>query len=108
MLMGWFDMHLVEAGRVTLPDLEYYLLAREVKAQFYDSLGAKAGMHAQRAGATKKSGKSYVSAYSSYRDYYDDVAELEQIFNPTNIYKEEKKMNLADMNRRLQRRDARE
>lgn len=102
MLMGWFDLSLREAGRVTIAELGFYLQARQVKIQMFDSIGARAGMHAQRAGATKKSGNKYVSAYSAYDEYYDDVKELERIFNPREE-KPQEKLDLAEMNRRMRK-----
>lgn len=95
-------MSLREAGRVTIAELGFYLQARQVKIQMLDSVGARAGMHSQRAGATKKSGSKYVSAYNSYDEYYDDVKELERIFNPREE-KPKEELDLAEMNRRMRR-----
>lgn len=91
-----------EASRTTLEEFEIYNTAYLIKQEDMRYHSAIQAWFNQTVQATKGKGKSARSAYRTFDDFYNHKNEFDKIFKKDEVGQvKQKKMNLADRNRRL-------
>lgn len=91
-----------EASRTTLEEFEIYNTAYLIKQEDMRYHSAIQAWFNQTVQATKGKGKSARSAYKTFDDFYNHKDEFDKIFKKDEVGQvKQKKMNLADRNRRL-------
>ena len=86
-----------EASRTTLEELEIYNTAYLIQQEDRRYNSAIQAWFNQTVQATKGKGKSARSAFKTFDDFYNHKDEFDKIFKKV----KQKKMSLADRNRRL-------
>lgn len=91
-----------EASRTTLEEFEVYNTAYLIQQEDMRYHSAIQAWFNQTVQATKGKGKSAKSAYRTFDDFYNHKDEFDKIFKKDDVGQvKEKKMSLADRNRRL-------
>lgn len=91
-----------EASRTTLEEFEIYNTAYLIKQEDMRYHSAIQAWFNQTVQATKGKGKSARSAYRTFDDFYNHKNEFDKIFKKDEVGQvKQKKMSLADRNRRL-------
>ena len=91
-----------EASRTTLEEFEIYNTAYLIQQEDMRYHSAIQAWFNQTVQATKGKGKSARSAYRTFDDFYNHKNEFDKIFRKDDVRQvEQKKMSLADRNRRL-------
>lgn len=91
-----------EASRTTLEEFEIYNTAYLIKQEDMRYHSAIQAWFNQTVQATKGKGKSARSAYKTFDDFYNHKDEFDKIFKKDDVGQiKQKKMSLADRNRRL-------
>ena len=91
-----------EASRTTLEEFEIYNTAYLIKQEDMRYHSAIQAWFNQTVQATKGKGKSARSAYKTFDDFYNHKDEFDKIFKKDEVGQvKQKKMSLADRNRRL-------
>ena len=101
--VGRFDLSLIEAKRCTPVDFEIYNQGYSIKTQEKTRLIALQAWMNQAVQRTKKRGKSTVSAFKDFNEFYDSEAEFNKLFE-SEISEKPKVLTLADKNRILSQR----
>lgn len=99
--MGRFNLTYIETLRMTQHEFHMYLLAHQIKMQEAELLSAKQAWFNQLVKATKKVGRETRSAYKSFDDFYNNANVYRNIFESQENKEKVRKLNMADMNRRL-------
>ena len=91
-----------EASRTTLEEFEIYNTAYLIQQEDMRYHSAIQAWFNQTVQATKGKGKSAKSAYRTFDDFYNHKDEFDKIFKKNEVGQvKQKKMSLADRNRRL-------
>lgn len=90
-----------EASRTTLEEFEIYNTAYFIKQEDLRYHSAIQAWFNQTVQATKGKGKSAKSAYRTFDDFYNHKNEFDKIFKRDEIKPNNKRLSLADRNRRL-------
>lgn len=94
-------MTFTEASRTTLEEFEIYNTAYLIKQEDMRYHSAIQAWFNQTVQATKGKGKSAKSAYRTFDDFYNHKNEFDKIFKKDEVKQENKRLSLADRNRRL-------
>lgn len=97
--MGRFGLTYEDTKTLTIHEFYMYSLANQIKRQEEREQASYQAWQNQSARATKVSGKKEVSAYRSFKDFYDSVKDYESIFYGQATPKRE--LTLADINRAI-------
>lgn len=90
-----------EASRTTLEEFEIYntaYLIQQEDMRYHSAIQAWLNQTVQ---ATKGKGKSAKSAYRTFDDFYNHKNEFDKIFKKDEVKPNNKRLSLADRNRRL-------
>ena len=90
-----------EASRTTLEEFEIYNTAYLIQQEDMRYHSAIQAWFNQTVQATKGSGKSARSAYRTFDDFYNHKKEFDKIFSKEEVEPQNKRLSLADRNRRL-------
>lgn len=91
-----------EASRTTLEEFEIYNTAYLIQQEDMRYHSAIQAWFNQTVQATKGKGKSVRSAFKTFDDFYNHKDEFDKIFKKDDVGQvKQKKMSLADRNRRL-------
>lgn len=90
-----------EASRTTLEEFEIYNKAYLIQQEDMRYHSAIQAWFNQTVQATKGKGKSARSAYKTFDDFYNHKNEFDKIFKKDEVKQENKRLSLADRNRRL-------
>lgn len=91
-----------EASRTTLEEFEIYNTAYLIQQEDRRYNSAIQAWFNQTVQATKGKGKSTRSAFKTFDDFYNHKDEFDKIFKKDDVGQaKQKKMSLADKNRRL-------
>ena len=91
---------MVEAKRTTLPEFEVLSNAYKIKRHDEMTRLAWQAWFNQRAKATKKSGKSYVSKWRDFNHFFNEEKEFLSLFD---VQQTSKPLTMADRNRLLRK-----
>lgn len=94
-------MTFLEASRTTLEEFEIYNMAYLIKQEDRRYNSAIQAWFNQTVQATKGKGKSARSAYKTFDDFYNHKEEFDKIFKKDEVKPNNKRLSLADRNRRL-------
>lgn len=94
-------MTFTEASRTTLEEFEIYNTAYLIKQEDMRYHSAIQAWFNQTVQATKGKGKSAKSAYRTFDDFYNHKNEFDKIFKKEEAKPNNKRLSLADRNRRL-------
>ena len=94
-------MSFTEASRTTLEEFEIYNTAYLIKQEDIRYHSAIQAWFNQTVQATKGKGKSAKSAYRTFDDFYNHKNEFDKIFKKDEVKPNNKRLSLADRNRRL-------
>lgn len=94
-------MNFLEASRTTLEEFEIYNKAYLIQQEDMRYHSAIQAWFNQTVQATKGKGKSARSAYKTFDDFYNHKNEFDKIFKKDEVKQENKRLSLADRNRRL-------
>lgn len=94
-------MTFLEASRTTLEEFEIYNKAYLIQQEGMRYHSAIQAWFNQTVQATKGKGKSARSAYKTFDDFYNHKNEFDKIFKKDEVKQENKRLSLADRNRRL-------
>ena len=94
-------MTFLEASRTTLEEFEIYNKAYLIQQEDMRYHSAIQAWFNQTVQATKGKGKSARSAYKTFDDFYNHKEELGKIFKKDDVKPNNKRLSLADRNRRL-------
>ena len=90
-----------EASRTTLEEFEIYNTAFLIQQEDMRYHSAIQAWFNQTVQATKGKGKSAKSAYRTFDDFYNHKKEFDKIFSKEEVKPQNKRLSLADRNRRL-------
>lgn len=90
-----------EASRTTLEEFEIYNKAYLIQQEDMRYHSAIQAWFNQTVQATKGKGKSAKSAYRTFDDFYNHKEEFDKIFKKDDVKPNNKRLSLADRNRRL-------
>lgn len=90
-----------EASQTTLEEFEIYNTAYLIKQEDMRYHSAIQAWFNQTVQATKGKGKSARSAYRTFDDFYNHKNEFDKIFKKEEVKPNNKRLSLADRNRRL-------
>lgn len=90
-----------EASRTTLEEFEIYNKAYLIQQEDMRYHSAIQAWFNQTVQATKGKGKSAKSAYRTFDDFYNHKEEFDKIFKKYDVKPNNKRLSLADRNRRL-------
>lgn len=90
-----------EASRTTLEEFEIYNTAFLIQQEDRRYNSAIQAWFNQTVQATKGKGKSAKSAYRTFDDFYNHKNEFDKIFKKDEVKPNNKRLSLADRNRRL-------
>ena len=94
-------MTFLEASQTTLEEFEIYNMAYLIKQEDRRYNSAIQAWFNQTVQATKGKGKSAKSAYRTFDDFYNHKKEFDKIFKKDEVKPNNKRLSLADRNRRL-------
>ncbi|MFS9334804.1 hypothetical protein [Streptococcus peroris] len=94
-------MTFLEASRTTLEEFEIYNKAYLIQQEDMRYHSAIQAWFNQTVQATKGKGKSARSAYKTFDDFYNHKEEFDKIFKKDEVKPNNKRLSLADRNRRL-------
>lgn len=94
-------MTFLEASRTTLEEFEIYNKAYLIQQEDMRYHSAIQAWFNQTVQATKGKGKSAKSAYRTFDDFYNHKEEFDKIFKKNEVKPNNKRLSLADRNRRL-------
>lgn len=94
-------MTFLEASRTTLEEFEIYNKAYLIQQEDMRYHSAIQAWFNQTVQATKGKGKSARSAYRTFDDFYNHKEEFDKIFKKNEVKPNNKRLSLADKNRRL-------
>lgn len=94
-------MTFLEASRTTLEEFEIYNKAYLIQQEDMRYHSAIQAWFNQTVQATKGKGKSAKSAYRTFDDFYNHKEEFDKIFKKDDVKPNNKRLSLADRNRRL-------
>jgi len=94
-------MNFLEASRTTLEEFEIYNKAYLIQQEDMRYHSAIQAWFNQTVQATKGKGKSAKSAYRTFDDFYNHKEEFDKIFKKDDVKPNNKRLSLADRNRRL-------
>lgn len=94
-------MTFLEASRTTLEEFEIYNMAYLIQQEDMRYHSAIQAWFNQTVQATKGKGKSARSAYKTFDDFYNHKDEFDKIFKKDDVKPNNKRLSLADRNRRL-------
>lgn len=94
-------MTFLEASRTTLEEFEIYNKAYLIQQEDMRYHSAIQAWFNQTVQATKGKGKSARSAYRTFDDFYNHKEEFDKIFKKDDVKPNNKRLSLADRNRRL-------
>lgn len=94
-------MTFLEASRTTLEEFEIYNKAYLIQQEGMRYHSAIQAWFNQTVQATKGKGKSAKSAYRTFDDFYNHKEEFDKIFKKDDVKPNNKRLSLADRNRRL-------
>lgn len=94
-------MTFLEASRTTLEEFEIYNKAYLIQQEDMRYHSAIQAWFNQTVQATKGKGKSARSAYRTFDDFYNHKEEFDKIFKKNEVKPNNKRLSLADRNRRL-------
>lgn len=94
-------MNFLEASRTTLEEFEIYNKAYLIQQEDMRYHSAIQAWFNQTVQATKGKGKSARSAYKTFDDFYNHKEEFDKIFKKDDVKPNNKRLSLADRNRRL-------
>lgn len=94
-------MTFLEASRTTLEEFEIYNKAYLIQQEDMRYHSAIQAWFNQTVQATKGKGKSARSAYRTFDDFYNHKEEFDKIFKKDEVKPNNKRLSLADRNRRL-------
>ena len=94
-------MTFLEASRTTLEEFEIYNMAYLIQQEDRRYNSAIQAWFNQTVQATKGKGKSAKSAYRTFDDFYNHKNEFDKIFKKDEVKPNNKRLSLADRNRRL-------
>ncbi len=94
-------MTFLEASRTTLEEFEIYNMAYLIQQEDMRYHSAIQAWFNQTVQATKGKGKSARSAYRTFDDFYNHKDEFDKIFKKDEVKPSNKRLSLADRNRRL-------
>ena len=102
MLIARHNITFKEASRTTLEEFEIYNTAYLIQQEDRRYNSAIQAWFNQTVQATKGKGKSARSAFKTFDDFYNHKDEFDKIFRKEEVGQvKQKKMSLADRNRRL-------
>lgn len=94
-------MTFLEASQTTLEEFEIYNLAYLIQQEDLRYHSAIQAWFNQTVQATKGKGKRAKSAYRTFDDFYNHKNEFDKIFKKDEVKPNNKRLSLADRNRRL-------
>ena len=94
-------MTFLEASQTTLEEFEIYNMAYLIQQEDLRYHSAIQAWFNQTVQATKGKGKSAKSAYRTFDDFYNHKKEFDKIFKKDEVKRNNKRLSLADRNRRL-------
>lgn len=94
-------MTFLEASQTTLEEFEIYNMAYLIQQEDLRYHSAIQAWFNQTVQATKGKGKSARSAYKTFDDFYNHKKEFDKIFKKDEVKPNNKRLSLADRNRRL-------
>lgn len=94
-------MTFLEASRTTLEEFEIYNKAYLIQQEDMRYHSAIQAWFNQTVQTTKGKGKSARSAYRTFDDFYNHKEEFDKIFKKDDVKPNNKRLSLADRNRRL-------
>lgn len=94
-------MTFLEASQTTLEEFEIYNMAYLIQQEDLRYHSAIQAWFNQTVQATKGKGKSAKSAYRTFDDFYNHKKEFDKIFKKDEVKPNNKRLSLADRNRRL-------
>ena len=106
--IGRFNLSLLESKRCTPVDFEIYNKGYLIRNQEKTRLLAMQAWLNQSVQATKKRGKTSVSAYKDFDDFYNSEEQFNRIFESLKEEEQPKVLSLADKNRSEERRVGKE
>ena len=99
--IGRFNLSLLESKRCTPVDFEIYNKGYLIRNQEKTRLLAMQAWLNQSVKATKKRGKTSVSVYKDFDDFYNSEEQFNRIFESSKLEEKPKALSLADKNRIL-------
>ena len=99
--IGRFNLSLLESKRCTPVDFEIYNKGYLIRSQEKTRLLAMQAWLNQSVQATKKRGKTSVSAYKDFDEFYNSEEQFNRIFESSKEEEKPKILSLADKNRIL-------
>ena len=99
--IGRFNLSLLESKRCTPVDFEIYNKGYLIRNQEKTRLLAMQAWLNQSVQATKKRGKTSVSVYKDFDDFYNSEEQFNRIFESPDSEEKPKILSLADKNRML-------
>lgn len=94
-------MTFLEASQTTLEEFEIYNMAYLIQQEDLRYHSAIQAWFNQTVQATKGKGESAKSAYRTFDDFYNHKNEFDKIFKKDEVKQDNKRLSLADRNRRL-------
>ena len=101
LLIARHNMTFLEASQTTLEEFEIYNMAYLIQQEDLRYHSAIQAWFNQTGQATKGKGKSAKSAYRTLDDFYNHKKEFDKIFKKDEVKPNNKRLSLADRNRRL-------